>query len=98
VGAGATTELTVDVRLDPFRPWSPESPLLYKAELVLKQAGSPIDGWIERFGMKKYEVRGGDLYLNNVRYFLRVAATITRIRPPSVRPRREQSTPGICGS
>jgi hypothetical protein len=71
VDAGATTELTVDVSLDPFRPWSPESPFLYKAELVLKQAGSPIDGWTERFGMKKYEVRGGDLYLNNVRYFLR---------------------------
>ena len=40
MGAGATTELTVDVALDPFRPWSPESPSLYKAELVLKQAGS----------------------------------------------------------
>ena len=71
VGAGATTELTVDVCLDPFRPWSPETPFLYQAEVVLKRAGSPIDGWIERFGMKKYEVRGGDLYLNNVRYFLR---------------------------
>ena len=52
VDAGATTELTMDVSLDPFRPWSPESPFLYKAELVLKQAGKPIDGWIERFGMK----------------------------------------------
>jgi hypothetical protein len=71
VGVRATTELTVDVPLDPFRPWSPESPSLYKAELVLKQGESAIDGWIERFGMKKYEVRGGDYYLNNVRYFLR---------------------------
>lgn len=70
IGAG-TRELTLDVNLDPFMPWSPESPALYKAELVLRRAEQPIDGWVERFGMKKYEVRGGDLYLNNVRYYLR---------------------------
>lgn len=68
---GPVTELTVDVPLDPCRPWSPESPQLYKAEVVLEQSGRPVDGWVERFGMKKYEVRGGDLYLNNVRYYLR---------------------------
>ncbi len=71
LAAGPTTELTVDVNLDPFRPWSPETPSLYRAELVLKQGEKPIDGWVERFGMKKFEVRGGDYYLNNVRYYLR---------------------------
>ena len=71
VGAGATSEVTMDVSLDPFGPWSPESPFLYKAEVVLRQGNRAIDGWIERFGMKKYEVHGGDLYVNNVRYFLR---------------------------
>lgn len=71
VGAGATAEMTLDVKLDPFHPWSPESPSLYKAELVLEEDGRAVDGWGERFGMKKFEVRGGDFYLNNVRYFLR---------------------------
>lgn len=71
VAAGATIETTMDVGLDPFRSWSPESPSLYTAELTLKQGDKPIDGWVERFGMKKFEVRGGDYYLNNVRYFLR---------------------------
>ena len=70
----------VDVPLDPFKPWSPESPLLYKAEVVLKQDGKPIDGWVERFGVKKYEVRGGDLYLNNVATSSAAAATTTSIR------------------
>ena len=69
--AGPTTDLSVDLTLDPFRPWSPESPSLYKAEVVLKQNEKPIDGWVARFGVKKYEVRGGDFYLNNVRYFVR---------------------------
>ncbi len=68
---GRTAELTVDVGLDSFKPWSPESPTLYRAEMVLKQGEKPIDGWVERFGMKKFEVRGGDYYLNNVRYYLR---------------------------
>ena len=70
-GVAALTELIVDVSLNPFRPWSPENPSLYTAELVLHQAEKPIDGWVERFGMKKFEVRGGDFYLNNGRYFLR---------------------------
>ena len=63
--------MTIDVGLDPLEPWSPEKPFLYRAEIVLQQAGRPVNGWVERFGVKKYEVRGGDLYLNNVRYFLR---------------------------
>ena len=71
VAAGSTTELALDVNIEPFQSWSPESSFLYKAQIVLKQGEKPIDGWVERFGMKKYEVRGGDMYLNNVRYFLR---------------------------
>jgi beta-galactosidase len=70
-GPSATADLAIEVGLDPCEPWSPESPVLYKAEVVLSRAGKPVDGWVERFGMKKYEVRGGDLFLNNVRYFLR---------------------------
>ena len=71
VGASPTAELTLDVGLDPFLAWSPESPALYKAEILLQENGQSVDGWVERFGMKKYEVRGGDFYLNNARYFLR---------------------------
>lgn len=71
VGTGPTTDLAIEVPIDPCKPWSPENPFLYKAEIVLERNGKPADGWVERFGMKKYEVRGGDLFLNNVRYFLR---------------------------
>ncbi|MDP3849136.1 MAG: glycoside hydrolase family 2 TIM barrel-domain containing protein [Luteolibacter sp.] len=70
-GSPALTKLTADIALDPFLPWSPESPSLYQVEIVLKQAGVAIDGWIERFGIKKYEVRGGDMYLNDTRFFIR---------------------------
>ena len=71
IGPGPTTELAVKVPLEPFTPWSPENPFLYKAEVVLKRDGKPIDGWAERFGVKQYEVRGGDVVLNGHRYYLR---------------------------
>ena len=71
VGAAALTEMTAEVDLKPFLPWSPDSPSLYDAQIVLEQAGKPVDGWAERFGVKKYEVRGGDLFLNNTRFFVR---------------------------
>ena len=82
------TELSIPVTLDPFKPWSPEHPYLYKAEVVLEQNGQPIDGWDERFGVRKLERRGPDFYLNGHRYFLRgfgddYAYPLTISSPPS---------------
>ncbi len=71
IGADAVTTLTLDVALDPCTPWSPENPFLYTASVVLGKSGQPIDGWVERFGVKKYEAKEADLYLNNRRYYLR---------------------------
>ena len=62
-----------EIPLDPFAPWSPESPNLYLAEVVLCRNGKPIDGWIERFGVKKIEARDGKIFLNNRPYFFRGA-------------------------
>ena len=53
-----TEDAVLDVPLDPLNPWSPEHPNLYRAEIVLKAEGKAIDGWIERFGVRKWEVRG----------------------------------------
>ena len=84
INPGATrAEVTADISLDPFQPWSPENPFLYQAEIVLEQAGKPVDGWVERFGMKKYEVRDSELYLNNSRYFIR-ACSDNHVYPTTV--------------
>jgi hypothetical protein len=74
ITADALAETVLDVDLDPLVPWSPENPFLYTATVELRQEGKPIDGWVERFGIKKFEVRGADLYLNNQRYLLRVCS------------------------
>lgn len=67
----ASTNISLNVALDPFRAWSPEAPNLYRADVVLALDGQPIDGWVERFGVRKWEVRGASLYLNNQKFFIR---------------------------
>lgn len=59
------------VPLGPFRPWSPESPALYHAELTLCDGDVPIYGRTERFGVRKIEVRGKRFFLNNKPFFVR---------------------------
>jgi len=68
---GGAKNVTIDVPLDPFLPWSPATPYLYQADIVLKLGGKRIDGWVERFGVRKWEVRGENFYLNDRKYYLR---------------------------
>lgn len=70
---GAATESFLEIDLPDFRPWSPESPDLYLAEVSLygPDGKTVVHGWSERFGVKKFEVRGKRFYLNDKPYFLR---------------------------
>jgi hypothetical protein len=71
LSVGSTTNIAVSVSLAPFRAWSPEAPNLYRSDIVLKVDGEAVDGWVERFGVRKWEVRGGNFYLNNRKFFVR---------------------------
>lgn len=64
-------EAVCRVPLKNFRPWSPESPSLYLAELTLCDGDAPTHGWTERFGVRKIEVRGDRFFLNNKPFFVR---------------------------
>ena len=73
--------------LSAFRPWTPETPNLYLAQVTLFSGETAIHGWIERFGVRKLEVRGNRFYLNGVPYFLRgfgddYIYPLTLISPP----------------
>lgn len=68
---GNQSEITIDAPLDPFHPWSPENPYLYQVEVTLLKDGAPLHGWVERFGVRKLEVRGDRFYLNNEPFFIR---------------------------
>lgn len=65
------TKVSVPVNLNPFRPWSPAHPNLYKGEVILEHNGKEIDSWPTRFGVRKIVVRGNQIYLNGKRIFLR---------------------------
>lgn len=66
-----TVEVICRIPLAPFQPWSPETPALYLAELVLCEGDQPVHGWVERFGVRKLEVRGGRFFLNDQPFFIR---------------------------
>jgi Glycosyl hydrolases family 2, sugar binding domain/Glycosyl hydrolases family 2/Glycosyl hydrolases family 2, TIM barrel domain len=65
------TEVSVPARLNPFQPWSPAAPALYRGEVVLEHNGQAIDSWPIRFGVRKIVRRGKNIYLNGKKIFLR---------------------------
>ncbi|NGZ75348.1 glycoside hydrolase family 2 [Saccharibacillus sp. VR-M41] len=51
--------------------WSPDSPVLYEAELELQERGTPIDRTLERFGFREFWSEGPNFMLNGVPLRLR---------------------------
>ena len=62
---------TVRVPLRNFRPWSPEHPNLSWAAVSLLSGGRVVETRHERFGVRKFEVRGREFYLNGKPFFVR---------------------------
>ncbi|MCX6929621.1 MAG: hypothetical protein NT154_41365, partial [Verrucomicrobia bacterium] len=63
--------VTCSIPLTRFQPWSPDSPTLYLAEVILCDGDQPVQGWVERFGVRKFEVRGDRFFFNNKPFFVR---------------------------
>ncbi len=78
---------TVKLPLADFRPWSPEHPNLYTARVDLVESGQVVHTRLERFGVRKFEVRGKEFYLNGKPFYVRGFGDdhvypITGITPP----------------
>lgn len=69
--ATGRADVVVRIPLAPFRPWSPDAPSLYRADLELCDGARPLHGWAERFGVRKLEVRGDRFFFNNAPFFVR---------------------------
>ena len=54
-----------------IEPWSPEKPVLYELEILLRRGGSPIDRRVERIGWREAEWRTDGFFLNGRRLKLR---------------------------
>ena len=67
-------ETVLRIPLCDFRPWSPEAPNLYTAKVELVSAyGRVLQTRFERFGVRKLEVRGKEVFLNGKPFFFRGA-------------------------
>jgi len=53
------------------KPWSPESPQLYFAEVTLIRNGKRVDRLTERFGFRKVEARNNRIHLNGKETFIK---------------------------
>ena len=67
----STSSLHLEVPLRNFRAWSPAHPNLYTAKVELVSNGEVVQTRLERFGVRKLEVRGKDLYLNGKPFCIR---------------------------
>ncbi len=69
-GADGTREFTFPAQN--LETWSPETPQLYRMELVLREGGETIDvAWPVRFGYREVWVENGEIYLNGSRLSIR---------------------------
>ena len=72
LAAGATSAtLTVDV--PGFAWWSPDSPVLYHAQVTLLREGETLDAVGDTFGFRTIEARDGQILLNGEPIYLRAA-------------------------
>jgi len=64
-------ETVLRLPLAGFRPWSPERPNLYTGLVELVRGGEVVHARLERFGVRKFEVKGSDFLLNGRPFFVR---------------------------
>ena len=61
----------ISVAIKDVRPWTPQTPYLYTAEIQVDAAGQLCDNASFTFGMRTIEVAGGHYQLNGERLWLR---------------------------
>jgi RimJ/RimL family protein N-acetyltransferase len=64
VPAGATERVTIALACEGVAPWSPDEPVLYRADVRLGDGEATADARTVRFGFRKVAVEGGRLTLN----------------------------------
>ena len=69
--SGREEETVVEIPVPNARLWSPESPVLYWAEVEIANQDGTRHGWTERFGFRRLEVVGKRFFLNGKPCFLR---------------------------
>ncbi len=81
VPAGATRQLEGFVSLPRASLWSPESPALYRARVVLREGREEMDDLVDSFGVRTIAQKDGEIYLNGRPLVVRGAGDFS-VYPP----------------
>ena len=65
------TDFESTISIKSAKLWSPKSPHLYRLETTVYADGIEVDKEVTRFGIRKFEFKNNDLYINGVKTFLR---------------------------
>ncbi len=63
--------VSLKIKIDDLQLWSPDHPFLYELITRLKVENNFTDERVDTFGMRSFEIRKGDFFLNGKRIFLR---------------------------
>ena len=64
IAADAQCSFDLEAAVADVTPWSPDSPSLYAAEIVLQSDGEAVDSLSQRFGFRTVEARDAAILLN----------------------------------
>jgi hypothetical protein len=78
VSAGGETAVDLTIPLPGAKPWSPETPFLYRFELEVRADGAVTDTHQDRFGMRSFRIdpKTGRALVNGVPVLLRGAGVL----------------------
>lgn len=71
IEADCETKIRLKLRCDSVKAWMPENPNLYFLNTVLYVDNKAVDDLIERVGFRTVEVKGGYIYINGKRVYLK---------------------------
>lgn len=66
-----TRNINWEIKSNKIKPWSPNSPNLYTAEITWEKDGKIIDSLTQRFGIRKWSTECRSLKLNDIPIYLR---------------------------
>ena len=71
IGAAKDADFVEQVQIRDARLWSPNTPSLYTLKTAVRVDGMVMDEETTRFGIRDFEFRGHELYVNGKKTFLR---------------------------
>ncbi len=89
IKAGATRVIKKTLEISQAKEWNHEEANLYNAQVVLKEKDVLLDSLTVKYGMRKLEIKDGNLYLNGKRTLLKGFVFYEDFKPETVTARRE---------